>query len=170
MVEDKSSWRRRIKVYLTIMSGYGLGAGVSLAVSLSSWIKVTLAYISPSPDSTNNLTIGVIILGWVLCIPPSRVLGKWVYGGASGTESRVEEGGKHAKACEDNHHAFVPLAFDTFGSLSSEAVRSLSRVKRVVHNNFSSPQGRFFVFSGLMFYIQKWMTTQFVAYLPAILM
>ncbi|MFS7924551.1 hypothetical protein Hanom_Chr03g00273931 [Helianthus anomalus] len=77
---------------------------------------------------------------------------------------------KHVKACEDNQHAFVPLAFDTFGSLASEAVRFLSRVQRVVHSNFSTPQGRGFVFSRLGFSIQKGMTAQFVARLPTILM
>ncbi|MFS7948371.1 putative exostosin [Helianthus anomalus] len=77
---------------------------------------------------------------------------------------------KHAKACEDNQHAFVPLAFDTFGSLAPEAVRFLSRVQRVVHSNFSTPQGRGFVFSRLGFSIQKGMAAQFVARLPAILM
>ncbi|XP_022032741.1 uncharacterized protein LOC110933848 [Helianthus annuus] len=29
---------------------------------------------------------------------------------------------KHAKACADNQHAFVPFAFDTFGSLAPEAI------------------------------------------------
>ncbi|KAF5779963.1 hypothetical protein HanXRQr2_Chr11g0466721 [Helianthus annuus] len=77
---------------------------------------------------------------------------------------------KHAKACEDNQHAFVPLAFDTFGSLAPEAVRFLSRVQRVVHSNFSTPQGRGFVFSRLGFSIQKGTAAQFVARLPAILM
>ncbi|KAF5790604.1 hypothetical protein HanXRQr2_Chr09g0385171 [Helianthus annuus] len=33
---------------------------------------------------------------------------------------------KHAKACEDNQHAFVPPAFDTFGSLAPEAVQFLA--------------------------------------------
>ncbi|MFS7922479.1 putative mediator complex, subunit Med20 [Helianthus anomalus] len=71
---------------------------------------------------------------------------------------------KHAKACEDNQHAFVPLAFDTFGSLAPEAVRFLSRVQRVVHSNFSTPQGRGFVFSRSGFSIQKGMAAQFVAH------
>ncbi|MFS8029942.1 putative exostosin [Helianthus anomalus] len=71
------------------------------------------------------------------------------------TESKKVE--KHAKACEDNQHAFVPLAFDTFGSLAPEAVRFLARVQRVVHSNFSTPQGRGFVFSRLGFSIQKGM-------------
>ncbi|MFS7972511.1 putative exostosin [Helianthus anomalus] len=60
---------------------------------------------------------------------------------------------KHAKACEANQHAFVPLAFDTFGSLAPEAVKFLSRVQRVVHSNFSTPQGRGFIFSRLGFSI-----------------
>ncbi|MFS7942327.1 hypothetical protein Hanom_Chr06g00487141 [Helianthus anomalus] len=77
---------------------------------------------------------------------------------------------KHVKACEDNQHAFVPLSFDTFGSLAPEAVRFLSKVQRVVHNNFSTPQGRDFVFSRLGFSIQKVMAAQFVARGPAILM
>ncbi|MFS7932683.1 hypothetical protein Hanom_Chr04g00370861 [Helianthus anomalus] len=47
----------------------------------------------------------------------------------------------HAKACEDNQHAFVPLAFDTFGSLAPEAVRFLSRVQCVVHSNFRPLRG-----------------------------
>ncbi|MFS7995805.1 hypothetical protein Hanom_Chr12g01122391 [Helianthus anomalus] len=77
---------------------------------------------------------------------------------------------KHVKACEDNQHAFVPLAFDTFGSLVPEAVRFLSRVQRAVHNNFSTPQRRGFVFSRIGFSIQKGMAAQFVARLPVILM
>ncbi|MFS8003783.1 hypothetical protein Hanom_Chr13g01217961 [Helianthus anomalus] len=76
---------------------------------------------------------------------------------------------KHVKACEDNQHAFVPLAFDTFGSLAPEAVRFLARVQRVVHNNFSTPPGRGFVFSRLVFSIQKGMVSEFVARLSAIL-
>ncbi|KAJ0716302.1 putative exostosin [Helianthus annuus] len=81
------------------------------------------------------------------------------------TESKNVE--KHAKACEDNQHVFVPLAFDTFGSLAPEAVRFLARVQCVVHNNFSTPD---FVFSRLGFSIQKGMVVQFVARLPAIFM
>ncbi|MFS7975619.1 hypothetical protein Hanom_Chr10g00882701 [Helianthus anomalus] len=42
---------------------------------------------------------------------------------------------KHAKACADNQHAFVPFAFDTFGSLAPEAVRLLTRVQKVVHSS-----------------------------------
>ncbi|KAJ0896326.1 hypothetical protein HanRHA438_Chr08g0333511 [Helianthus annuus] len=30
---------------------------------------------------------------------------------------------KHAKACTENQHVFVPFAFDTFGSLAPEAIR-----------------------------------------------
>ncbi|MFS7911951.1 hypothetical protein Hanom_Chr02g00124051 [Helianthus anomalus] len=88
---------------------------------------------------------------------PADVL---VFGWASGkhacvdlTESKKVE--KHAKACEDNQHVFV----DMFGSLAPEAVRFLSRVQRVVHSNFSTPQGRDFVFSRLEFSIQKVMAT-----------
>ncbi|MFS7996560.1 putative non-specific serine/threonine protein kinase [Helianthus anomalus] len=43
--------------------------GVSLeAASLSSGIEVRLAYISPSPDPTNSLAIGGIILGTVVVV------------------------------------------------------------------------------------------------------
>ena len=62
---------------------------------------------------------------------------------------------KHAKACEENQHVFVPLAFDTFGSLAPEAIRFLTRVQRVIHSNVSSPRGHGFVFSRLGFAIQK---------------
>ncbi|KAJ0910369.1 hypothetical protein HanRHA438_Chr06g0251561 [Helianthus annuus] len=65
----------------------------------------------------------------------------------------------HAKTCKDNQHAFVPLTFDMFGSLAPEAIRFLARVQRVVHSNFSTPQGRDFIFSRLGFSIQKGMTT-----------
>uniref|UniRef100_A0A251TGX3 Uncharacterized protein n=1 Tax=Helianthus annuus TaxID=4232 RepID=A0A251TGX3_HELAN len=37
---------------------------------------------------------------------------------------------KHAKACTDNQHAFVPFAFDNFGSLAPEAIRLLTRVQK----------------------------------------
>ncbi|KAJ0587678.1 putative exostosin [Helianthus annuus] len=49
---------------------------------------------------------------------------------------------KHAKACADNQHAFVPFAFDTFGSLAPEAIRLLTRVQKVVHSSCSSIGGR----------------------------
>ncbi|KAJ0560661.1 putative exostosin [Helianthus annuus] len=48
---------------------------------------------------------------------------------------------KHAKACVDNQHAFVPFAFDTFGSLAPEAIRLLTRVQKVVHSSCSSTGG-----------------------------
>ncbi|KAJ0495270.1 hypothetical protein HanIR_Chr12g0607011 [Helianthus annuus] len=54
--------------------------------------------------------------------------------------------------------------------MTPEVVRFLARVQHVVHNNFSTPQGQAFVFSRLEFFIQKWMTMQFVARLPAIVM
>ncbi|KAJ0589316.1 hypothetical protein HanIR_Chr04g0184751 [Helianthus annuus] len=105
----------------------------------------------------------------------SPLAGFWENGFVAGqavlkAESKKVE--KHAKACEDNQHAFVPLAFDTFGSLAPEAVRFLSRIQRVVHINFSTPQGRGFVFSRLGFSIQKeiGITAHFVARLFAILM
>ncbi|MFS7921629.1 hypothetical protein Hanom_Chr03g00239241 [Helianthus anomalus] len=77
---------------------------------------------------------------------------------------------KHAKACEDNQHSFIPFAFDTFGSLAPEAIRFLERVQRVVHSNISSPRDRGFVFTRLGFAIQKGVAAQLVARLPAILL
>ncbi|MFS7951134.1 putative exostosin [Helianthus anomalus] len=38
---------------------------------------------------------------------------------------------KHAKACAENQHVFIPFAFDTFGSLAPEAINFLTRVQRV---------------------------------------
>ncbi|MFS7950979.1 putative transcription factor interactor and regulator CCHC(Zn) family [Helianthus anomalus] len=76
----------------------------------------------------------------------------------------------HAKACADNQHAFVPFAFDTFGSLAPEAIRLLTRVQKVVHSSCSSTGGQGFVFNRLGFAIQKGVAAQLVARLPAILM
>ncbi|MFS8014631.1 hypothetical protein Hanom_Chr15g01346771 [Helianthus anomalus] len=77
---------------------------------------------------------------------------------------------KHAKACADNQHAFVPFAFDTFGSLAPEAIHLLTRVQKVVHSSCSSTGGQGFVFNRLGFAIQKGVAAQLVARLPAILM
>ena len=72
---------------------------------------------------------------------------------------------KHAKACEENQHVFVPLAFDTFGSLAPEAIRFLTRVQRVVHSNVSTPKGQGYVFSRLGFAIRKgWRRSLLPAY------
>ncbi|KAJ0763814.1 putative exostosin [Helianthus annuus] len=46
---------------------------------------------------------------------------------------------KHAKACAENQHVFVPFAFDVFGSLASEAIQFMTRVQRVIHINCSTP-------------------------------
>ncbi|KAK1434236.1 hypothetical protein QVD17_11155 [Tagetes erecta] len=62
---------------------------------------------------------------------------------------------KHEKACLENQHVFIPLAFDTFGFLATEAVNFLTRVQRVIHSNVSTPKGQGFVFSRLGFAIQK---------------
>ncbi|MFS7888946.1 hypothetical protein Hanom_Chr00s000002g01600981 [Helianthus anomalus] len=87
------------------------------------------------------------------CIPLAGFRENGFVAGQAVLKAESKKVEKHAKACEDN--AFVPLAFDTFGSLASEAVRFLARVQRVVHSNFSTPQGRGFVFSRLGFSIQK---------------
>ncbi|KAK1437289.1 hypothetical protein QVD17_03079 [Tagetes erecta] len=77
---------------------------------------------------------------------------------------------KHEKACMDNQHVFIPLAFDTFGFLATEAVNFLTRVQRVIHSNVSTPKGQGFVFSRLGFSIQRGVAAQLVARLPATLL
>ncbi|KAF5790327.1 hypothetical protein HanXRQr2_Chr09g0381871 [Helianthus annuus] len=77
---------------------------------------------------------------------------------------------KHAKACAENQHVFIPFAFDTFGSLAPEAINFLTRVQRVIHSNCSTPRGQGFVFGRLGFAIQKGLAAQLVARLPSVLM
>ncbi|MFS8027119.1 hypothetical protein Hanom_Chr16g01494901 [Helianthus anomalus] len=77
---------------------------------------------------------------------------------------------EHAKACVENQHVFVPFAFDTFGSLASEAIQFLTRVQRVIHNNCSTSGGQGFIFGRLGFAIQKGVVAQLVARLPSVLM
>ncbi|KAJ0523272.1 putative exostosin [Helianthus annuus] len=77
---------------------------------------------------------------------------------------------KHAKACVENQHVFVPFAFDTFGSLASEAIQFLIRVQRVIHNNCSTSGGQGFIFGKLRFTIQKGVMARLVARLPSVLM
>ncbi|KAK1410162.1 hypothetical protein QVD17_36697 [Tagetes erecta] len=77
---------------------------------------------------------------------------------------------KHEKACLDNQHVFIPLAFDTFGFLATEAVNFLTTVQRVIHSNASTPKGQGYVFSRLGFAIQKGVAVQLVARLPATLL
>ena len=67
--------------------------------------------------------------------------------GRAVVKSEQKKMDKHEQACEENQHAFVPFAFDTFGSLAPGAVRFLERVQRVVHSNVSYPRGQGFVFS-----------------------
>ncbi|MFS7984910.1 hypothetical protein Hanom_Chr11g00992251 [Helianthus anomalus] len=67
-------------------------------------------------------------------------------------------------------NAFIPFAFDTFGSLAPEAIGFLDRVQRVVHNNFSTSKSQGFVFGRIGFAIQKGVVVQLVARLPAILL
>ncbi|KAL8233842.1 hypothetical protein R6Q59_019942 [Mikania micrantha] len=45
---------------------------------------------------------------------------------------RAESGkiAKHEKACAENQHAFIPFAFDTFGSLAPDAATFLKRVQQ----------------------------------------
>ena len=103
----------------------------------------------------------------------SPLVGLRETGFVAGQASRKAESkkvDKHAKACADNQHVFIPLAFDTFGSLAPEAIRFLTRVQRVVHSNVSSLGGQGYVFSRLEFAIQKGVAAQLVARLPSIMM
>ncbi|KAM0004336.1 putative exostosin [Helianthus debilis subsp. tardiflorus] len=68
-------------------------------------------------------------------------------------ESKKED--KHAKACAENQHVFIPFAFDTFGSLVPEAINFLMKVQRVIHSNCSTSGRQGFVFGRLGFAIQK---------------
>ncbi|MFS7994416.1 hypothetical protein Hanom_Chr12g01105851 [Helianthus anomalus] len=103
----------------------------------------------------------------------SRLVGLRENGFVAGQAARKAESkkvDKHAKACAENQHLFVPFAFDTFGSLVPEAIQFLTRVQRVIHNNCSAPRGRDFVFGRLGFAIQKGVATQLVACLSFVLM
>ena len=121
----------------------------------------------------------VLVFGWVggkhACVDltgVSPLVGFRDTGFVTGQAMRKAESKKiekHAKACEDNQHVFVPLAFDTFGALAPEAIRFLARVQRVVHSNYSTPQGQGFVFSRFGFAIQKGVAAQLVARLPVIM-
>ncbi|KAL8251129.1 hypothetical protein R6Q59_034822 [Mikania micrantha] len=77
---------------------------------------------------------------------------------------------KHEKACAENQHAFIPFAFDTFGSLAHDAATFLKRVQQVMHSNSSTPKNANFVFSRIGFAIQKGVAAQLVALLPAFLL
>ncbi|KAJ0778965.1 putative exostosin [Helianthus annuus] len=93
-----------------------------------------------------------------------------VFAGQAATKAESKKVDKHAKACAENQHVFVPFAFDTFGSLAPEAIQFLTRVQRVIHNNCSASGGRGFVFGRLGFAIQKGVAAQLVARLPSVLM
>ncbi|KAL8250908.1 hypothetical protein R6Q59_034601 [Mikania micrantha] len=77
---------------------------------------------------------------------------------------------KHEKACAENQHAFIPFAFNTFGSLAPDAATFLKRVQQVVHSNSSTPKNANFVFSKIGFAIQKGVVAQLIARLPAFLL
>ncbi|KAL8257533.1 hypothetical protein R6Q59_029574 [Mikania micrantha] len=77
---------------------------------------------------------------------------------------------KHEKACAENQHAFIPFAFDTFGSLAPDAATFLKIVQQVVHSNSLTPKNANFVFSRIEFAIQKGVAAQLVARLPAFLL
>ncbi|KAL8258895.1 hypothetical protein R6Q59_026848 [Mikania micrantha] len=77
---------------------------------------------------------------------------------------------KHEKACAENQHAFIPFAFDTFGSLVPDDATFLKRVQQIVHSNSSTPKNTNFVFSRIRFAIQKGVAAQLVSRLPAFLL
>ncbi|KAJ0925109.1 putative reverse transcriptase domain, exostosin [Helianthus annuus] len=90
--------------------------------------------------------------------------------GLAARKAELKKVDKHAKACAENQHVFIPFAFDTFGSLAPEAINFLTRVQRVIHSNCSTPRGQGFVFGRLGFAIQKGLAAQLVARLPSVLM
>ncbi|KAJ0432040.1 hypothetical protein HanIR_Chr17g0854941 [Helianthus annuus] len=76
------------------------------------------------------------------CVPPPPV-GLKDHGFVAGQAITKAEAGKvakHEKACIENHHVFVPFAFDTFGAFTPDAVRFVKRVQQVV-------KGQNFMFS-----------------------
>jgi len=62
---------------------------------------------------------------------------------------------KHEKACSNNHHVFIPFAFDSFSFLAPEAIDLLHRVQNVMHSNVISPRSKNVVFTMISFAIQK---------------
>ncbi|MFS7906742.1 hypothetical protein Hanom_Chr01g00062781 [Helianthus anomalus] len=65
MVDDRTSWRPRIKKLMSWL--WFLESGVSLeAATLSHGREVRRAYILPSPDPIHSFAIGEIILGMVV--------------------------------------------------------------------------------------------------------
>ncbi|KAM0014048.1 putative exostosin [Helianthus debilis subsp. tardiflorus] len=121
----------------------------------------------------------LLVFGWArgkhACVDltgVSPLVGLKENGFVAGQATRKAESkkvNKHAKACAENQHVFVPFAFETFGFLAPEAIQFLTRVQRVIHNN-SASGGRGFVFGRLGFAIQKGVAAQLVARLPSVLM
>ncbi|GJV57040.1 hypothetical protein Tco_1458045 [Tanacetum coccineum] len=87
----------------------------------------------------------VLVFGWVggkhACVDltgVSPLVGLSSRGFTAGQAALKAASGKvtkHEKACIENQHVFIPVAFDTFGFLAPEAVEPLSRVQRVMHSN-----------------------------------
>ena len=107
----------------------------------------------------------ILIFSWVqgkhACVDltgVSPLVGLRDQGFIVGDAARKAEAGKvvkHDRACTENQHVFVPLAFDTFGGFAPEAVRFLQRVKRVVAGTCMLPTAGNLVISRLSFAIQK---------------
>ncbi|KAJ0469798.1 hypothetical protein HanRHA438_Chr14g0667031 [Helianthus annuus] len=121
----------------------------------------------------------LLVFGWArgkhACVDLTRVFplvglreNRFVAGQAA-RKAESKKVDKHAKACAENQHVFVPLAFDTFGSLAPEAIQFMTRVQQVIHNNCSASGGWGFVFDRLGFAIQKRVAAQLVAHLPSCL-
>jgi len=48
---------------------------------------------------------------------------------------------KHQAKCEENHHAFVPFGFDTFGGFAPEAIRMITRLQRSLTQEMQTRDG-----------------------------
>ncbi|MFS7901567.1 hypothetical protein Hanom_Chr01g00001211 [Helianthus anomalus] len=116
--------------------------------------------------------MGVRVLGWLKMgyFVVKKIKENGFVAGQAARKAESKKVDKHAKACAENQHVFVPFAFDTFGSLAPEAIQFLTRVQRVIHNNCSAQRGRDFVFGILGFAIQKGVAAQLVVRLPFVLM
>ncbi|KAJ0789034.1 putative exostosin [Helianthus annuus] len=100
----------------------------------------------------------ILVLGWEggkhACVDlasASPLVGLRDHGFVAGqviTKAKAVKVAKHKKACIENQHVFVPFAFDTFSSLTPNAVRFLKQVQQVVSSNITHVKGHNFVLVG----------------------
>ncbi|GJT11771.1 hypothetical protein Tco_0858813 [Tanacetum coccineum] len=131
----------------------------------------------PSDGRSTLRPADVLVFGWVggkhACVDLTRVyplVGLSIRGftmGQAALKAASCKVTKHKKACIENQHVFIPIAFDTFGFLAPEAVELLIRVQRVMHSNVMTPRSTDVVFKRIGFAIQKGLAAHLVARLPS---